>query len=94
MNSMQKILEMAAKKAEGPKGPAKTLDDIANEPMDSMKETFIRKYHIKNILKYASPEDLIIDVHKTLDSLNNSITVEDRNLLLMKFLKEWRDANV
>lgn len=96
---IQKLIDMATKqasekaKSHSPNNVAKALAALANEPMDATKEAFVRKYHIKNI-KYKRPEQLIVDVHKALDKLDNSLSVEERNILLMKFLKEWRDANV
>lgn len=100
MSNIQKLIDMANRqaaekaKSRSPNNVAKALAALANEPMDATKEAFVRKYHIKNILKYKRPEQLIVDVHKALDKLDNSLSVEERNILLMKFLKEWRDANV
>jgi len=94
MSNIQKILDMAYSKARAKTPIEKSLDYFANQPMDVTKESFVRKYHIKDILKYKRPEQLIIDVHKALDKLSNNLSQEERNILLMKFLREWRDANV
>ena len=103
MSNIQKLIDMANKqaaerakaKAEAPSiNIAKSLAALSNEKIDNTKEAFVRKYHIKDILKYKKPEELVIDVHKALNGLNNSLSVQERNMLLMKFLREWRDANV
>lgn len=100
MSNIQKLVALANKqaaekaKSQSPNNVAKALAALANQPLDVTKEAFVRKYHIKNILKYKRPEQLIVDVHKALDKLDNSLSVEERNILLMRFLKEWRDTNV
>lgn len=100
MSHIKKLIDMANRqaaekaKSHSPNNVAKALAALANEPMDVTKEAFVRKYHIKNIIKYKRPEQLIVDVHKALDKLDNSLSVEERNILLMRFLREWRDANV
>lgn len=91
----RKAKAKAASKAEAPSvNIAKALAALSNEKVDNTKEAFVRKYHIKDILKYKKPEELVIDVHKALNGLNNSLSVQERNMLLMKFLREWAAANV
>lgn len=95
MNNIQKLIDIANKQAAAKeKKNENSLAALANEPLDVTKEAFVRKYHIKNILKYKSPEQLIVDVHKSLDKLSNNLSQEERNILLIKFLKEWVNANV
>lgn len=100
MSNIQKLIDLANRQAKAkansrsPNNVAKALAALADQPMDVTKEAFVRKYHIKNILKYKRPEQLIVDVHKALDNLDNSLSVQERNILLMRFLKEWRDANI
>lgn len=102
MSNIQKLIDLANKqaaekekaKSQSPNNVAKALAALADQPMDVTKEAFVRKYHIKNIIKYKKPEELIVDVHKALDNLDNSLSIQERNILLMRFLKEWRDTNV
>src|SRR5574338_1522976 len=61
--------------------------------VDAGKEMIIRKHHLPAIATFKSAKQLILDVHKALDSLGALISKDEREALLLKILSEWMDYN-